>query len=314
MICSIIIATVNRADALEQTLRALNGVSIPPGMETELLVVDNASTDATAQVVRNARIKNIPVKYLFEPRKGKSNALNAALARARGELLVFTDDDVRPESLWLESITRPLMDRACDAAVGRITLAPELHRAWMTPQYWGGISICDNPTDVPLQLVGANMCLHRGVFQRVPSFDPRLGPGALGLAEDTLFGWQLVEAGFRIHYIPQAAVLHYADASRLRRRHCISERVKYGASLGYVLHHWRHGTMKSPRFRYYLISAKLKARRIAQPPQSLEAEGMPPWEVSYVADIALCRQFLIERRQPRNYSRLGLVRLNHSNN
>src|ERR1700722_14629654 len=101
MKCSIIISSSNRATALEKTLRALGEVFIPTGWDAELIVVDNASKDHTADVVRASQLKNFKVRYLYESRMGKSNALNTGLAVAQGEVLLFTDDDVVPARDWL---------------------------------------------------------------------------------------------------------------------------------------------------------------------------------------------------------------------
>jgi glycosyltransferase involved in cell wall biosynthesis len=43
-----------------------------------------------------------------EPAPGKSRAQNTALAEARGEVLLFTDDDVEPAEDWIEKMARPL--------------------------------------------------------------------------------------------------------------------------------------------------------------------------------------------------------------
>ena len=65
-----------------------------------------------------------------------------------------------------------------------------------------------------LSLVG-NCAFRRHVLERVYGFDPELGPGALGLGEDTLFGLQLTEAGYKIEYAKNALVVHFPDKSRL---------------------------------------------------------------------------------------------------
>jgi hypothetical protein len=61
--------------------------------------------------------------------------------------------------------------------------------------------------------------------------------------------------------------------------------------------------------RAYSVAAKLRLRRILQPPVPMDAEGCAPWEMSYVLTIEQCRHFLKERRRPRNYSKRGLIRL-----
>ena len=96
---SVIIATRNRADSLRRLLPRLLEQS--PGLAWELVVVHNGSTDDTAEVLAGMAGK---LRTVVEPLPGKSRALNRAMAAARGELLVFTDDDVEPDRAWLDEI------------------------------------------------------------------------------------------------------------------------------------------------------------------------------------------------------------------
>jgi glycosyltransferase involved in cell wall biosynthesis len=306
---SIIICTRNRAESLAQTLDSFKSVEVPRGTSAEILVVDNASTDQTREVTRNQKLANFSLRYLSEEHPGKMWAQNRGVAAAQGTVILTTDDDVRPAKNWLEKISGPLLARECDVTVGRVLLSDELRRPWMTEHYRSCVAWYEGPPKQALDLIGANMGFHRCVLERVPAFDTETGPGALGFCDDTLFGLQLAEAGFRLRFVPEASVVHYADPSRLLRRHCLSNSQRFGASLAYLLHHWRHEKLAAPRLHYYYLAAKLIVRRMVQPPPSLDAEGTPPWEASYVAGMAQCRQFLLERRRPRNYSKRGLTKL-----
>src|SRR5688572_22525521 len=96
MTFSIIICTCHRAESLRRTLQSLADVDVPPGLSGEVIVVDNASPDHTSDVVRRAVLPRLSLRYLPEGQKGKAYALNAGIAAARGDILLFTDDDVRP--------------------------------------------------------------------------------------------------------------------------------------------------------------------------------------------------------------------------
>jgi glycosyltransferase involved in cell wall biosynthesis len=306
MTVSIIICTQNRAASLEQTLRAFAGVKVPSGWEVELIVVDNASNDRTADVVRSAKIEGFKVRYLYESRKGKSNALNAALAIAQGEALLFTDDDVAPAADWLEKAATPILHRECDGMMGQIRLGDELLRPWMGEDHKWYLAVSGSPANPAKELVGANMGLHRSVFQRIRGFDPELGPGASGFGEETLLTWQMQEAGLRLQAVPDAIVVHYPDAARLLRAEWLKGAHKRGRSLAYLLYHWQHAELKWPGLRYYYLSAKLCIRRIFPPPPSPNEEGCPPWEMSYLAEMTFCQQFIEECKRPRKYSGHGL--------
>jgi glucosyl-dolichyl phosphate glucuronosyltransferase len=307
MNASIIICTRNRADSLAKTLAALERVAVPAGLQTEILVVDNGSSDHTAEVARKHPARRHPVRYISEPATGQSRARNTGLAAASSELILFTDDDVAPAGDWLEKITAPLVRGESEGVVGRIDLAEDRRRPWMTPQHLVSMAVYQGE---PVQLIGANMGFHCSVLKRVPTFDVEVGPGAAGFGDDTLFSWQLAEAGFRLKYIPEASVLHYPDLSRLIRSSWLSTGRKHGASLAYLMHHWQHEDLPSPRLRAGYVALKLRLRRLLKPPVVLEAEGIDGWEMSYVSELEKCRQFLIERRRPRNYAKRGLRKLN----
>ena len=305
MDCSVIISSNNRASSLEQTLLAFGDVLIPAGWATELIIVDNASKDNTAEVVKAAKLLNFNVRYLYEGQPGKSNALNTALAVAKGEVLLFTDDDVVPTKDWLAKLAAPLRNRECDGVVGRIELARHLWRPWMDSSHRHRLAAPDVPSS---EIIGANMGFHRSVFDRVPAFDPELGPGAIGLGEETLFALQLSEAGFHVRAVPDAIVIHHPEPSRLRRSQWLAGSIKFGRTGAYILHHWKHGELKMPHLRLRYFQFKLTLRRIIQPPPAWEEEGCPPWEMSYVTEVERCRYFIHERLRERNYSKHGLRR------
>ena len=307
---SIIVCSCNRAAALKNTLEALGKIRLPSELSTELLVVDNGSTDDTAGIVKNSILRNMQVRYLFEARKGQCYARNAGLASARGDIILFTDDDVTPREDWAMEMIRPLLDGTCDAVTGQITLAPNLKRQWLTPahRWWLASSHDAKPHNGIRELIGANMGFRRSVLDRVPVFDTELGPGALGFGDDTLFGWQLSEAGVRIGDAPSAGVIHHLAPSRLRRTEWLSAARSRGRSQAYMRYHWEHSDIQYPRLRQLYYFIKLKLRRLVQRPPPLENEGCPLWEMSYVLQIEKCRQFRLERRRPRNYGRHGLTK------
>src|SRR4051794_13307883 len=102
---TVLICTWNRASLLGETLDSIARVDIPEGLAWEVLVVDNNSTDATVDVVRaRARAFPVPLRYVFEPRQGKSCAMNTGLEHSRAPLIAFADDDVNVSVQWLRAI------------------------------------------------------------------------------------------------------------------------------------------------------------------------------------------------------------------
>ena len=102
---SAVLCTYNRARLLDAALRSLESMRKPSGLSWELLVVDNNSNDHTKAVVEAARRRgSLPCRYVFEPRQGKSHALNTGIAHAKADVLAFTDDDVTFEGGWLGAV------------------------------------------------------------------------------------------------------------------------------------------------------------------------------------------------------------------
>src|SRR5436305_12815676 len=131
MDASILITTRNRAQSLRATLAALDAINVPNDMTAEVLVIDNGSSDETQVVTANARLRNMTVRYISEPRTGQCFARNAGVAAARGEVVVFTVDDVRASADWLRLMCGPILAGEADAVGGAVRLAPHLRRPWM---------------------------------------------------------------------------------------------------------------------------------------------------------------------------------------
>ncbi|MBV9273908.1 MAG: glycosyltransferase family 2 protein [Verrucomicrobia bacterium] len=305
---SLISSTHNRAPSLRQTLGALGKVKVLPDWQAELIVVDNASTDDTARVIRSAKFANRTPEYLYEPLKGKSNALNAAFRRAEGEIILLIDDDVSVAEDWVEQMIAAFEQDQADAVVGKIVLAENLSRPWLTPLQKWWLAAPDNQAEEQPGLIGANMGFRRKILQRVPAFDPEIGAGTAFFGEEALFGKQLVEAGFKIKYAPNAVVVHRPDESRLRRYAWIDAARKKGHEEAYFRYHWQHEDIRAPRASWLWYALKLRLRRIFQQQPPLESEGIAAWEMSYVQSMETCRQFSVERRRPRNYARRGLLK------
>ena len=118
---TVILCTYNRCQSLPSALDSVTATLLPDSIEWEVLVVDNNSTDETRQVVEDfSRRWPDRFRYLFEPRPGKSNALNAGIREAAGDILAFMDDDVFVDPMWLQNLTANLHNGAWAGSGGRI--------------------------------------------------------------------------------------------------------------------------------------------------------------------------------------------------
>lgn len=254
---SIIICTRNRAASLRVTLASIEQTQIPKGWRVEILVVDNGSDDHTKSVAETA-VKNsnsLPLRYLSEPLAGKGHAYNAGLAAAQGDVLLFTDDDVRVPNDWLKGMCTPIIEGKAEAVQGGIRIAPHLERPWLTGILRVWLAAVEDPVRAPEGLVGANMAVARRAAEHAGGFDPRLGPGASGFFDDTLFGWTLQKAGQRIAYHPEVYVEHHFAPDRLT-------------------------------FDYYLRTARQMARSRAQVMKILEPVLAPPSTLEFCQHLA----------------------------
>ena len=278
-------------------------------MPTELIIVDNASTDETAEIVQQCRLPDMQVRYLHEPRRGQCHARNTGIGAARGEIILFTDDDVRPPRTWIEGMCEPLLTGGADAVVGGIKLAPHLQRPWFQPLHKAWLASNEQSHGLPhSELIGANMAFARYVLDQIPSFDTNLGPGALGFFDDTLFSRQLQVAGFKVASAQDAIVEHHFQEDRLTRSSLLNAAVKMGCSCCYVDYHWTHKQVRLPERRLIRAMLRLFYWRMKHLKALSHLEGAPDWEMSLLSDVSYWQQWLIERGRSRNYEKCGLVK------
>lgn len=306
MLLSLIICSRNRADALDETLSSLACVVLPKGLDVELIVADNGSTDSTHYVISRHRLFGKPIIQLQVPQGGKSVALNAAVARSRGHVLAFTDDDIRPDPDWLVHLTQPLLTGRFDAVAGTISLAPHLQRDWMRPLHRAWLAATDylDPRH-PGTLVGANMAFSREVLNSVPAFDPELGPGQLGLWEDTLYSLQLREAGYRLGMAETARIVHHFEPQRLQRIAFHRRARSEGMSSAYVAWHWRHAPSAVSPVRTAKWYLHLLLKRLLRWSEWHQSEGMPLWEINLLTGIEYERHLRRLSHMPRKYAKFG---------
>ena len=96
---SVIICTRDRAAALHNVLSSIARAD-RPDLDWELLVVDNGSTDNTPAVIESFA-ETLPIRRVYEPKAGLSNARNRGVSEAKGEFILWTDDDVLVRGRWL---------------------------------------------------------------------------------------------------------------------------------------------------------------------------------------------------------------------
>ena len=103
MLISVILPTKDRGPDIDLTLDALLAQDLAAG-DYEVLVVDNASSEANARALRRWCDRHPDaLRYVHEPTPGLNRARNAGIAAATGAVIAFLDDDAVPSSDWLTS-------------------------------------------------------------------------------------------------------------------------------------------------------------------------------------------------------------------
>jgi glycosyltransferase involved in cell wall biosynthesis len=300
MTISIIVCTRNRADSLRLTLESIGRANVPSGPSAELLVVDNGSTDTTKVLVQSRSYPRLPVRYVSEPSVGKSFAYNTGMAAARGQIFLFTDDDVRVPADWIQGMSRPILNGRADAVAGGVSFSPVIAAVLARPPFssrrsWFA-STEELDRDEPGRMVGANMAFRRGVLDHVPGFDPKLGPGASGFHDETLFSWQMLAAGLRLVGALDIVVEHHFDTARLTKKGMIDLARKMGRSRAFVFHHWEHKRWRFPLPRLVLSSLRRQCLRCTDLFRGETAGVVSNQTLEVEQQMAFYREYLVQRR------------------
>lgn len=214
---TVVICTRDRADALRACLASLPAQTRRPD---QVVVVDNASRDdgATCAAARDAG-----ADYVREDRPGLDVARNRGIAAATGDLIAFTDDDVRLHPRWLERLAAAFDAPAVMAVTGLVLPAAletpaQLHferhwgfgRGYRPIDYGAAFFAADRDHGCPVWQIGAgaSMAFRREAFDRVGGFDERLDVGAAGCSGDSELWHRVLTQGYVCRYEPAAVAFH----------------------------------------------------------------------------------------------------------
>jgi len=233
--CSVVVATRDRPASLARCLQSVRDQRIP-GLE--IIVADSASRSQEARSIAS----QFGARYEYVERAGLSRARNRGARAARGDAVVFLDDDVRLEPGCVAALLAEFVDPRVMLVGGRIVLEGGDEKARRRFEDFGGFDpgtvrrVVDHGTPHWFELVnfgglgsGAMLAARRSAFETWPGFDERLGRGApLDAGEELLAYFSLVSRGGRVVFAPDAVARHPGPASleELRRR------VLSGAAVG----------------------------------------------------------------------------------
>jgi glycosyltransferase involved in cell wall biosynthesis len=257
MMLSVIIPTRDRAPLLQAALRSLEAQTLAPE-RYEVIVVDNGSRDETPAVI-NAFEGRLPgLQHLSEPEPGLHAGRHRGLQAARGDILVYGDDDIEAEPGWLKAIAAAFADPAVMLVGGNNlpnfeTPPPDwLLRLWETPRFGGRaipeLSILKLPGEAPQPIAptliwGCNFSIRKSALLAAGGFHPDGVPkerAHLRGDGETYVAQHVAAHGGVCLFHPGATVHHRVAASRMTMEYFRDRSFNQGLSDSYTALRARH--------------------------------------------------------------------------
>ncbi|MDH3947325.1 MAG: glycosyltransferase [Gammaproteobacteria bacterium] len=264
---TVALCTHNHADRLPKTLADL-GKMAPPSRPWEIVIVDNGCTDGTQELLADTawRPANVPVRIVPEESLGLSNARNRALKVARGNYLVFIDDDETPDPRWLVAYERDMLFYKPDALGGPIEVIFEHGErpTWLKDELLGFLGHLDHGegrwlTDPATTFYGGNFAVRKDIFSQVGEFDSGLGrKGRINTGgEDTEFYRRLIDNDHSVRWVPEATIYHRIRADKLRRSYFLELHYRQGVAEGSGKR--GNGSRLPPKYLFGQLARALKS-------------------------------------------------------
>lgn len=230
MFITLAICTWNRASSLDDTLKYISRMDVPDNIDWEVLIINNNCNDRTSDVI-NQWSYILPLREVSEPMQGLSHARNRAIEQARGDFIIWTDDDVHVGPNLIREY-RNAADQYAEASFfgGPVlfTLDNDAPR-WLRNNFetfvgaYAARSLpehahkIDEHHNLPY---GANFAIRKTHISTL-RFDPTLGRRADEMlsGEETLFLARILEQGGYGVWLHNAKVEHAVERSRLTRKY-----------------------------------------------------------------------------------------------
>ena len=219
IILSIIICTHNRAELVRDAILSVFNQGI--NMEEEVLVIDNASTDHTAQVVQELEMRHPTIRYIFEPKVGLSNARNRGWEEARGKYVAYIDDDTRLPPHWLQKALKIISTEAPIAFGGPfypVYITPK--PAWYKDEY-GSYVFADKVGYMEKEgcITGGNMFIKQEILAQLNGFPVEMGMNGkkAAYAEETQLLRRMIDMyGKCLYFDPELFIYHIVLPQKMR--------------------------------------------------------------------------------------------------
>lgn len=194
---SVIVCSYNGSATIRECLTGILNLDYP---SFEVIVINDGSTDDLENIV-----KEFPVKLISTPNRGLSNARNAGMLNARGEILAYIDDDAFPDPQWLQYLAYAFRNSQ-HACIGGPNIAPsdDGFIATAVANAPGGPVHVLLSDEIAEHVPGCNMAFRRKTLMEIGGFDPVYRSAG----DDVDVCWRIQEAGYTVGFHPGALVWH----------------------------------------------------------------------------------------------------------
>lgn len=223
---SVVVCTYNRSKLLKRCLMSLVEQNFPKE-NYEIVLIDNASTDDTKNVIFNfiEQYKLFTIRYIYEPTQGLSFARNRGYKESKNEIVAYIDDDAIADKDWIKELSRGYTDDKIVCVGGK--LINKLDEGIEPPSWFSYAlkKIFLGETDFGEKekilenkkyLVGSNISFRKEILELLKGFKTDLGrfPDRLCIGEETEIQDRIRNYGFLIKYNPHAIVWHVVTKDR----------------------------------------------------------------------------------------------------
>lgn len=207
---SIIIPALNARSTLLACLQACQSQTLPKGVQLEIIVVDDGSSDGTQEMAEAANVRLIQ----HQTRRGAAAARNSGLAAATGEIILFTDADCVPQPNWVAKMLRPFQDLTVQGCKGiYATNQPELVARFVQIEYEDKYDLLR--TQPVIDFIDTYSAGYRAdILKAAGGFDE-----GIHYVEDQELSFRLAAAGHKMVFQETAVVFHQHSHSLRRYFH-----------------------------------------------------------------------------------------------
>ncbi len=205
---SVIIPAYNAEKTISRCLNGFRKQTVP-STSYEIIVVDDGSTDGTADIV-----KQFPVRYLHQENSGPASARNYGASLSKAEIILFTDADCIPDSHWIEEMIKPFHDTNTMAVKGAYeTRQKEIVARFAQIEFEERFTLLEEAETTDMVDTYSAGYRHH-IFQKLGGFDTRF---PVANNEDTELSYRMEALQLKMIFSPKAIVQHLGHPDSVLR-------------------------------------------------------------------------------------------------